>query len=142
MKTTNRIFNWTVWRVVALLGLLSVLSVPPVFAQHFDTAARRGLQGLTFSRHADTPFTLATAQTAMTNATTVLQMCNAIPNATEDVACQVTLQVAGGAVGTFGATMDEFESRGFTGVLHTFSGINALRQHVKPEIRIHVLTQG
>jgi HYR domain. len=106
VRATTRIFNRAVWRVVALLGLISTLPVPSVFAQHHDTAARAGLQTLTFARHVNTPFTLATAQTAMTNANTVIQTCDGTPNANEDIACQVTMQVAGGAIGTFGATGD------------------------------------
>jgi hypothetical protein len=106
VRATTRIFNRAVWRVVALLGLITTLPVPSVFAQHHDTAARAGLQSLTFARHVNTPFTLATAQTAMTNANTVIQTCDGTPNANEDIACQVTMQVAGGAIGTFGATGD------------------------------------
>src|SRR2546425_4918555 len=106
MTATNRISKRAVWRVVALLGLIAALSAPPAFAQHHDTAARAGSQALTLSRHVDTAFTLATAQTAMANASTAVQTCDVTPNANEDVACQVTMQVAGGAVGTFGTTGD------------------------------------
>ncbi len=106
MKATNRVFNGAVWHVAALLALIAPLLAPPAFAQHHDTALRAGLESLTFARHVDTPFTLANAQTAMANATTVVQTCDGTPNANEDVACQVTMQVSGSSIGTFGATMD------------------------------------
>src|SRR5258705_2850925 len=110
MTATNRIFDRAVWRVVGLLGLIAALAAPPALAQHHDTAARAGSQAVTFSRHADTVFTLATAQTAMANASTAVQTCDGSPDANQDVACQVTMQVAGGAVGTLGATGDGGET--------------------------------
>jgi hypothetical protein len=85
--------------------LIAAFLAPPAFAQHHDTAAQAGLQSLTVARHVDTPLILADAQGAMTNANTTIQTCNATPTANEDVACQVTLQVAGG-LGTFGTTGD------------------------------------
>jgi hypothetical protein len=94
-----------VWGVVAFLSLVAIV-VQPAFAQHHDTAPQAGLESLTFARHVDTPFTLATAQTAMANATTVIQTCDGAPNADEDVACQVTIQVSGTTIGTFGTTGD------------------------------------
>jgi hypothetical protein len=103
---TTRISRGALWRVVALLGLITGLSTRSALAQHHDTAAQAGLQGLTFARHVDTPFTLATAQTAMANASTVIQACDGTPNADEDVACQVSMQVSGNTVGTFGTTGD------------------------------------
>jgi len=106
MTATNRILEWAGWRVVALLSLTLALAAPPAFAQHHDTAARAGAQALTFSRHVDTAFTLANANTAMANASTTVQKCDSTPDANQDVACQVTMSVAGGAVGNFGATGD------------------------------------
>jgi len=105
MEATNRISNGRAGRGVALLGLAAALAAPPAFAQHHDTAAGAGLEALTFARHVDTTFTLATAQTAMTNASTVVQTCDATPDANQDVACQVTMQVSDG-IGTFGAAND------------------------------------
>ena len=55
MRTTN-ILNLSRWRVLALLGLIAAFSTPLAWAQHHDTAARAGLQSLTFARHVDTPF--------------------------------------------------------------------------------------
>ncbi|MBI3447299.1 MAG: HYR domain-containing protein [Acidobacteria bacterium] len=106
MRATNRILDEVSGRFVAVLSAIAVLSVAPVLAQHHDTAARAGSQSLTVARHVDTTFTLATAQTAMANATTVIRACDGTPNADEDVACQVTMQVSGGSIGTFGATGD------------------------------------
>jgi Tol biopolymer transport system component len=90
---------------MAVLILTIALAPARGFAQHHDTAARAGRESLTFARHVDTPFTLATAQTAMTNASTVIQTCDGTPNANEDVACQVTMQNSG-TIGTFGTTGD------------------------------------
>lgn len=106
IETTSRILLKAAGRVVAVLCSIAALLTPLVFAQHHDTAARAGSQSLTFARHVDTVFTAATAQTAMTNASTVIQTCDGTPAADEDVACQVTMQVSGGAVGTFGAAGD------------------------------------
>ena len=88
--------------------LAACLMLVPLTAHavHHDTAPRAGLQSLSFARHVDTPFTLATAQTAMTNVSTVVQKCDGTPTADQDVACQVTFQVAGGTIGTFGTTGD------------------------------------
>ena len=106
MKTTNRTIRVTAPGSLALACLLSVLLVAPAHAVHHDTAANAGLQNLSFARHVDTPFTLTTANTAMTNATTVIGACDATPTADQDVACQVTMQVAGGTIGSFGAVGD------------------------------------
>jgi hypothetical protein len=105
MKTTHCLFSMAAWRFVALLGLIPTLLVLPVLAQHHDTAANAGLQGLTFAQHVDTPFTAATATTAMTNASTVVGKCDQVVDATQDVACQVTMAVSGG-IGTFGTAGD------------------------------------
>jgi hypothetical protein len=61
---------------------------------------------LTFARHVDTPFTLATATTALTNASTVVGKCDQKVDTTQDVACQVTMAVSGSSIPTFGTTGD------------------------------------
>jgi hypothetical protein len=104
MRTTN-ILNLCLWRVLALLSLIAALAAPMAWAQNHDTAARAGLQNLTFARHVDTPFTAATATTAMTNASTVVGRCDSRVDTTQDVACQVTMAITG-AIGTFGTTGD------------------------------------
>lgn len=121
MKATNCIFNMNmaVWRVLALLGLIAALGVPPALAQHHDTAAQAGLQSLTFARHVDTPFTLATAQTAMTKASTVVGRCDKVVDANQDVACQVTMAVSGNSVGTFGAMGDGGDNIDTDGKMNT-----------------------
>jgi len=105
MNPTNCMFNLTVWRVLALLSLIATLAAAPALAQNHDTAAQAGLESLTFARHVDTPFTSATATTAMTNASTVVGRCDKVVDATQDVACQVTMAVSG-TIGTFGTTGD------------------------------------
>ena len=105
MTTSHRSIHRFAPGVGVMAALLFSAMAGPAFAQHHDTNARAGRQSLSFARHVDTNFTQATAQTAMSNATTVIQTCDGTPNADEDVACQVTMQVAG-SVGTFGTTGD------------------------------------
>jgi hypothetical protein len=106
MKRTKAIFNRGSWSVLAPLILIVALLTSSALAQNHDTGARAGLQRLTFARHVDTPFTLGTATTALTNASTVVGKCDKVVDTTQDVACQVTMAVSGGSVPTFGTTGD------------------------------------
>jgi hypothetical protein len=74
-------------------------------AQHADLNPNAHAQNLTFVRHADTPFTTGTVDPALAFGTRLLQRCDRIAAADQDVACGVTLQRAG-AIGTFGVTGD------------------------------------
>jgi len=104
VKGTNYIFNKPLWGVLALLSLIAALP-GPTWAQNHDTAAQAGLNNLTFARHVDTAFTTATADTAMTNASSVVGRCDSRVDTTQDVACQVTM-ARNGSIGTFGAQND------------------------------------
>jgi len=106
MKTTHAIFTLGLRRGPALLALILALPTASAFAQNHDTAARAGRQSLTFARHVDTPFTLGTATTAMTNASTVVGKCDVKVDSTQDVACQVTMAMSGSSIPTFGTTGD------------------------------------
>jgi hypothetical protein len=106
MKTTHANFNLWLRGVPVLLAFILALSTSSTFAQSHDTAARAGLQSLTFARHVDTPFTLGTATTALTNASTVVGKCDKKVDLTQDVACQVTMAVSGSSIPTFGTTGD------------------------------------
>ena len=95
MKRTKAIFTRGSWSVPVSLILILALPAPSGLAQNHDTAARAGRQSLTFARHVDTPFTLGTATTALTNASTVVGKCDKVVDTTQDVACQVTMAVSG-----------------------------------------------
>jgi hypothetical protein len=104
MDAKDWIFNPRLWGVLALLGLIAAFPAQ-TWAQNHDTAARAGLNNLTFARHVNTPFTTATADTAMTNASSVVGRCDSRVDITQDVACQVTM-ARNGAIGTFGTNGD------------------------------------
>jgi hypothetical protein len=88
-----------------LVVSLALLCPLRVYAQHNDPNPNAHAQNLTFVRHVDTPFTTATLDPALAFGTRLLQRCDRIAAADQDVACGVTLQRAG-AIGTFGVTGD------------------------------------
>jgi hypothetical protein len=116
--------------LVASVGLVLPTTV---HAQHVDPDANAHRQDLTFALHPDSTISTATVDSALQFGTRLLQRCDRIVVADQDVACGVTLQRSG-AIGTFGSTGDGLDVITTDAEMNTAIGDGAARIKVVTSI--------
>jgi hypothetical protein len=97
-------FFWGPFLISSLLVATGATEAAPQDG-HIDPSPIAHRHNLTFARHHDTTFSLATATTGLGVASQLLQKCNSRVATDQDVAAAITVGTSG-SLGSFGVVAD------------------------------------